>query len=33
MATHTFAPEEAQKAFDLASSYKDGVIKATVVFD
>jgi len=33
MATHTFAPEETQKAFELASNYKDGVIKATIVFD
>lgn len=30
MITHTFAPQEIEKAFRLVSGYKDGVIKALV---
>jgi threonine dehydrogenase-like Zn-dependent dehydrogenase len=30
MATHTFPLYEAQNAFELASSYEDGVIKAII---
>jgi L-iditol 2-dehydrogenase len=33
MATHFFRLEEAQKAFDLVSKYRDGVIKAIIVID
>jgi threonine dehydrogenase-like Zn-dependent dehydrogenase len=30
MATHTFPLEKAQKAFDTALHYRDGIIKALV---
>ncbi len=32
MVTHHFAPETAQKAFDLVANYQDGVIKAMIDF-
>jgi len=33
LATHRFRIEEAQEAFEIASAYKDGVLKALVSFD
>ncbi len=33
MVTHRFPLEEAQKAFDLAANYRDGVMKATILID
>lgn len=32
MLTHRFRPEQAAKAFDMAASYRDGVIKAVIEF-
>jgi len=32
LATHTFKLEEAQAAFETAAAYKDGVLKASIVF-
>lgn len=33
MVTHQFRPEQAKEAFELAADYRDGVIKAMIVFD
>jgi threonine dehydrogenase-like Zn-dependent dehydrogenase len=32
MVTHRFKPEDTQRAFDLVSSYADGVMKAMIDF-
>jgi len=33
LVTHRFAPEDAQRAFDLVAAYGDGVIKALIEFE